>query len=451
MFALLCQSIRTYQTRSQFGFIFHVLQGLLLIVATASFSVRTTQPSIFMAKTKETFKLADLLFLECQLQARPDYNVTRLVVDAATGSSLLQCDCSGGLQPFMKSWVETSSLPSCLRRCDWIALVESHAKSAPLLMERLQLNPVDVRPGWMLDYVRFEQGQGSQNHLVSPRPGIASPYNKITLLCAVSQTMPQPPTLEQQNGTDRFLLVDTGHSGPGIYLVRILSTSHEFNKSVVEMRWPSRPFQYSSAINIQVADIVLDILLHMVVEKCSISGGKQPHNFRLLDPTCGSGTFLAFAVTKGMHVEGCDCNLKCVEGSVRNLQHLFGKIVEDKCQVYCHDSTMPWPETSGEVDCVVANLPWGLNTIDYQNENAKILQSVRTRIRAGTPCAFVTKDSHLALYERVGFQVVGEACVPQRDFVLPSGKKKGHVEDCREAKDDRNGRNSCVITIALSK
>lgn len=40
----------------------------------------------------------------------------------------------------------------------------------------------------------------------------------------------------------------------------------------------------------------------------------------LLDPICGSGTYLAFAMANGMQVEGCDCKPKCIEETLLNLQ-----------------------------------------------------------------------------------------------------------------------------------
>ena len=45
--------------------------------------------NVGLAKTTETFKLSDLQYLEVRLQCR-DFECERLVLDAATGSSLLR-------------------------------------------------------------------------------------------------------------------------------------------------------------------------------------------------------------------------------------------------------------------------------------------------------------------------------------------------------------------------
>ena len=123
--------------------------------------------------------------------------------------------------------------------------------------------------------------------------------------------------------------------------------------------------------------------------------------------------------------------------------------------IECHDSTRPLTtgkfEMQNGIDCVVANLPWGQNSIEYINENRLILENVRSRIQAGIPCAIITRDDSIQLLESRGFDVLGQAFVPQREFVLPKGKKrkKKHFDnDKEEHQDSRN--NICVITIARS-
>ena len=174
--------------------------------------------------------------------------------------------------------------------------------------------------------------------------------------------------------------------------------------------------------------------------------------FTLLDPTCGSGTFLALAIDRGMRVEAYDCNPQCVDGSRRNMEYLFAGNDDstfDELQVSLHDATNLFPISKADhmVDCVIANLPWGVNSVDYVDQNASILKSVRNRVDSKTPCAFVTRGGDLDLFVSSGFKVFGQAHVPQRGFQLPKGSKKK-----KDAKGlERNGRNHCVVTIAMAK
>ena len=111
------------------------------------------------------------------------------------------------------------------------------------------------------------------------------------------------------------------------------------------------------------------------------------------------------------------------------------------------------------------NLPYllqGRNSILYSNENERILRSVRSQIETGTPCAFVTRPSNSGedkgpslLFESTGFDVLGQAFVPQREFLLPAGKKKGKKPQNKNSdngdSDSSRTQNQCVITIARAK
>jgi len=188
----------------------------------------------------------------------------------------------------------------------------------------------------------------------------------------------------------------------------------------------------------------------------------------LHDPTCGSGTFLALAMSKGFYVEGCDSNPSAVDGTRRNLEYLYPKKkVETFAQVEIHDSCAPWKDnessSSATISCVVANLPWGKNSVLYIDENERILCSVRSQIQVGTPCAFVTRSSNAGddksqthLFQTTGFHVLGQSFVPQRDFLLPSGgKRKRKKDQIGKSKDEgylitSSSQNQCVITIAMA-
>jgi len=114
---------------------------------------------------------------------------------------------------------------------------------------------------------------------------------------------------------------------------------------------------------------------------------------------------------------------------------------------------------------VVANLPWGKNSVLYINGNERILRSVRSQIQVGTPCAFITRPSSSNagdddkspsfLFESTGFDVLGQSFVPQREFSLPRGNKKKRKKGWIDDDDDDGGggsrsQNQCVITIALA-
>ena len=73
----------------------------------------------------------------------------------------------------------------------------------------------------------------------------------------------------------------------------------------------------------------------------------------------------------------------------------------------------------------------GRNSVLYVDENERILRSIRSQIQMDTPCAFITRPSNAGedqgpsqLFDATGFDVLGQAFVPQRDFLLPKAKKK---------------------------
>jgi hypothetical protein len=135
-------------------------------------------------------------------------------------------------------------------------------------------------------------------------------YSLKTLLCSVAPYIRAQPALDPKEASDQLILVDTTESG--ITLGRILPHStvktpasqreQTFSKST----WTKRPFQYSSAIHPTAAGIVVDLLLDLILCR-----RREPSDtskrIRVLDPTCGSGTFLAYFLA----LEDIDV---CVEG-----------------------------------------------------------------------------------------------------------------------------------------
>jgi hypothetical protein len=406
-----------------------------------------TQCWTVLLKTRETFKLADLYHLQVQIQFS-EYKCQRLLVDAATGASFIQIDGDN-----QKGNNDATCLQSRFQHlpCDWWGMILAHASDAPSLLYKLQNQPgeTDTITGWTLDCERWQPSTRTTN--TSPM------FSKRTLLCAVAQTMKHPPYLSLgQTASTELLLVDT-RCKQGIYLLRIhrpvrLSQKDDQSLSSKMKQWSQRPFAYSSATNVAIADCILDSLLHMCNDPIA-SGSQQLLKQVLLDPTCGSGTFLAGALLRGMKTIGWDCNPLCVQGSRDNVAFLLGETpAQSSCALQVRDSALPFDTTAAtgsigdspnheplNISCVVCNLPWGQNSIDYQQQNQNILTSVRSLLIEGTPCAFITKTplDHL---DRWGYQVVGIAHIPQLDFVRPSGRRGPLTAS--------QGRSDCVVTIA---
>ena len=360
-------------------------------------------------------------------------------------------------------------------------------------------------------------------------------FTMKTILCSVSQAIPTIPALDPSINTDddgdtrssdidqQFMIIDAEYdtihttdagavakntyflveqvnciesfsfsfSSSSASALSVLSQHNDFSSStknnnninneggsIVMKHWSRRPFQYSSAINIDVADSVIALLSDLMTIWSSSSSASLPsqpdttESRVLLDPTCGSGTFLAFAIARGMKVEGYDINPACIAGTHQNLQFLFG---DDKVQqlvrtLECSDSsntssstsslhinddtttTTTSPNTTYPIDCVCANLPWGQNTVIIDNdENRRILQSVRQRIPVGIPCAFITRgslvdddddddddrfDERTRLFRSCGYEVLGQVSIPPRGVNLTRLSKKEHAK--RKKKNSNN-------------
>jgi hypothetical protein len=196
---------------------------------------------------------------------------------------------------------------------------------------------------------------------------------------------------------------------------------------------------------------------------------------RILDPTCGSGTFLALSLLAlggdGMRdddydaesmirkaeniveVTGIDSNVKCAHGTMRNLLHLFphhqttddeddiaGNVDRDdvdrwtinlppsslsfpsRARIYAGDSSnirsfVP----DGLFDCAIMNLPWNRNTFEYRGgrENDDddacsirgILESTAEVLKPGSPL-MVVSGGHRDHRSR-GVQQANDMVVPK--------------------------------------
>ena len=446
-----------------------------------------TSGEAILCKTVETFKLADLYHLELTIKASSCGMACRRVgVDPATGSSLLlltEGEPSKTAQATHHEHLAIGQSPSV----EWFGIEVASACDAKTLVSELQQRAGEIETmmrdqaasgsnttgsqdiTWTLEYTRM--GNGDVGEKDRPR------HTSKTLCYGVANALTLPPELEaKSNGESSHLVLLDGPDKIRLCLVTSRDESgvdrncKNGNADIVRKVWPSRPFQYSSAMNPTAAAIVVDVLLSMCRKGKGIN--ETP---TLLDPTCGSGTFLAFALAHGAKVIGWDINESCCEGTRRNLDYLKASFVGEglelsssdqiSCRVERQDAAFVTIDKIGktEIDCVVANLPWGHNTPTYYEENNNILQSLTGLLRPGVPVAIISRDSSIQKdIERLGFGIVGTASIPQSNFCLPKTFKK-KAKKRKEIGGEGGGENAndcgrnqsissstCVITIAVT-
>ncbi|GAX23630.1 hypothetical protein FisN_12Hh203 [Fistulifera solaris] len=411
-----------------------------------------------LAKTKETFKLADLQYLEAKIQSKGQYECTRLLVDAATGSSLFLLNrFADDFEAYILGedhGTNRYDLPTSLRSCEWVGEVLCNSASAEELIHDLSIEPTTCTlKAWTLDYLRMTSGSTT-----SSQSGKTKAYTKKTLCCCVAQKLAGEAALNPNQAVDKLVIVETCES---MFLVKLLhfpldrvSTSPIY---LTQKKWAQRPFPYSSATNFPAAEMVINMLAHRVSSRAI----NKPSKPNLLDATCGSGTFLALAMTWGMQVTGWDSNPRCVEGSQRNLQYAFGS-TDDFTVLHrnCLDIPLNLTQTDIETfDAVASNLPWGLNSNMFSDERegdkctSSLLLAIRNVLKPGIPCVFLYKDEdesgcNSVYWEQIGYKVIGHASIPQKNFVLPKGGKK----ERKKLSEERalTGRSDC-IALAVRK
>ena len=444
-----------------------------------------TSAEAILCKTVETFKLADLYHLELSIKASAcGMTCHRLGIDPATGSSLLSLtedEPSKAAQAARHEHLAIDKSPSVewfgielTSACDAMTLVSELRQRAGEIETMMRDQAASCITGsqditWTLEYTRM--GNGDVGERGRPR------HTSKTLCYGVANALTLPPELEAKSdgASSRLVLLD----GPDKIRLCLVASRDEGgidkncknrNADIVRKAWPARPFQYSSAMNPTAAAIVVDVLLGMCRKDKSIR--ETP---TLLDPTCGSGTFLAFALANGAKVIGWDINESCCDGTRRNLDYLRTTFVGEGLElsssdqisyrVDCQDAAFVATDKMGQtgIDCVVANLPWGHNTPTYYEENNKILQSLRGILRPGVPVAIISRNSSVQKeFEQLGFCIVGSASIPQSNFRLPKTSKKKtkkraeiggdgegeNVNDC--GRNQSISSSTCVITIAVT-
>jgi hypothetical protein len=520
---------------------------------------------VFLIKTRETFKLADVQLLTARvlLLSSPldDHEVEpkaeaarttswssceRLALDARTGSSLLRLGRGRGELVVSDSEeydddqdnndgtsttiaVTTVDASSSLAngpfadQIDWIGqvLVAEESSTAASLVDAIGRQSATWaldRP-WTLRYLSMMSSSSSSSS--SSDSNVLNSINEKRLLCAVAQSIQNPrAALVEDDQTAQLMIVrvvadpadNDNDDDPteSFYLTQQLATTtmaknHETTqRRAFRQQWAGRPFPYSSAINYDIAEMVMAMLLQGGRRKGAESSNNDstssvvdtPNIIRLLDPTCGSGTFLAVAMmmqqqqqqqqqqgmtVSALWVEGRDSNPACIDGTRRNLEYMLGPAaVSSTCRLVVRDSAKASADTqhddqnedrqanhhpTGKFNCLVCNLPWGLNTKSYVNENLSILAAVRTELETGARCIVIWKadpnEFGTSLWradlKRIGYRVMDQAHVPPPDFRLPTSNKVVGGASCggppnnnkqqQQKQPTNHGRSSCVVSV----
>lgn len=363
-----------------------------------------------VAKTKESFKLSDLYLLESILQSNVrGYETTQLLSkDNNTGSYLLKMD-----KAFIENISETR--PSCLDRLDWIAEILVSGKSGEDFVHNLIQKKLEFQR-FSIDYTCIGKFPGTKD------------YSSKTLLCRVSQCIIGEVSLISSDFIDQLLIVE---SDDGLYLLQqIQNWKNDNYNSMVDKHWKDRPFQYSSAMNLNIAKIVIDILYDVTM--CSSDTDKT--NITLLDPTCGSGTFLAYGLEKGLSVTGCDIRDKCVEGTRTNIKFMFPDMDVSDSVSQCDFSAQDihFEQLVRNHDLCVTNLPWGQNTeVSNEDCNRMILLNVYSHLKSNGYAVIISKQNVDHDILSCGFITLGSVTIPPHGFVLPGNKSQNKsTSDC---------------------
>lgn len=384
-----------------------------------------------LAKTKESFKLSDLYLLETRLesQVRNWTNPNIIGIDRNTASYLLRIDKNASLFTGDDENDTECSKLSCLNRYDWttkkvIATGSSGEDLVKNLIQQCESVSIQNLDAFTLEYVCVGFMKDKD-------------FTSKNLISRVAQCIPSPAALNSKTAKTKLVLIETPNQ---LYLAQRQELYSK--ESSVTKNWSKRPYQYSSAINPTVALIIVDLLYDLTV---NTSTHKRSQMISLLDATCGSGTFLAFALDKGMKVFGNDIKEKCIEGSAINLRYMFNEeMVKSKTTLTVGDFALDnLHGDSNLYDCAVTNLPWGQSTeIKNENDNLKILQRIFSQLHEGAYCAVISKSNVDAELVSVGFNLMGKASIPPSEFVLPTSKK-GKKKQLQKV----SGKTNCIISI----
>ena len=388
---------------------------------------------------------------------------------------------------------ETSAqciLPFRPYRFQYIAKLLTADANANELLDKVRhsdLIQCKTSPSWILSHDVIEP--------LKPKT-----FSSTMLMCAMSRLLPGKPCINSDVNSDgnriiSYLIVETSSQLMLVEkLCQVDTVQIEHDRSISQKfrdLWSKRPFQYSGAINLNLAITAIDILSDLLQ---LTDVGTSP--IRLLDPTCGSGTFLAFATMKWSGITNCeligvDSNPNCAYGTVKNLiktsavdqESVFcnteksnwhisfptnGSSMQTNATIVTGDSTQINTTTfAGLFDCAVTNLPWNRNTFEYKGVhlfekecgvdsiNKGILTAVTSVMKSRAPIVVVSAGTNgdqsdyfdVEKYlEGMGYEVLGCASVPPKAFSLPQTKKKSKSPSSNILKRTSN----CSIVVALA-
>lgn len=442
-------------------------------------SISSTYPNVqYIAKTKESFKFADLYWLQSHVMAycNSESVVEKLAFHRTTASYLLTTSISSINANYQE-------LPFSPDRVKYVGKVIASGASVQEFLNNIKATST-CNCYWTLDNDTFEPLTGRQ-------------FSSAMLMCAVSRHLSGEPLLVSdaglaaQNNTATSVSYVIAETSDQLYLIEKLQPQYgTYHESVSHFRqeWARRPFQYSGAVNIEIAITVIDMLQRLLQAR----GDAKDERVRLVDPTVGSGTFLATAAmlwnckndrNQSLDIIGIDSNSKCSVGTMQNLCKLFNVecITEQepteectgkswttsldvfsekpsKVTIHSADAVKLLRSTSlgGPFDCAVTNLPWNRNTFEFKQETSNnIVMQLVDAMKPGAPLIVVSgsndpNDSFNAKYclSGLGFDVIGEVSIPPAGFSLPkSGIKKKRSEQLAQSK---KRSSDCVVTVAIA-
>ena len=125
----------------------------------------------------------------------------------------------------------------------------------------------------------------------------------------------------------------------------------------------------------------------------------------LLDPCCGTGTIVMSAAHSGIRAAGYDTNLRMIGATTKNLQH-FGLTAD----VTLGDAR----QVNGQFDAIATDLPYGINLIKDNSQDAEILANLRM---CAPKAAFIDLRDLSKLLNDLGYQIETVLPVPKLSIV----------------------------------
>ena len=279
------------------------------------------------------------------------------------------------------------------------------------------------------------------------------------LLCSLAQAFPNPPALTMAEAQVTFSVFATENV---LYFgQKALTPAHDLAE-VDAALWARRPFVFSAALSVELAQSVVAVLRHQLAR----GRGPSAPPPTLFDPCCGSGTTLFAAAMAGFRVLGSDVNADFVAGTQENLlkhagvgDSLQGLFVKDAAQ-----KALPWrpfgtPSRAGlaspvaAADAVFCNFPWNEAVGQYHGETEQIVAALAADMRPGCQCAFVTKQPlPVGALRDMGYQVAAVVDVNghggRHRVAMDTGRNgEERGEERREGSDERRKKGDCCITF----